>query len=646
MSPGIITVEKTFYICPGVLITRDNEKTLHKAKEPIRLRGKKLSNGNTSLFLDIYRDGRRSKEYLKLYLIPGKDAASKLQNEETLRTANAIKAQRVVAMQNNEHGFANPGLRAKVNFLDYLEHQAQRYEEAGSRAYARTVRNTIIHLTRYAGENITIGHVDKKYLSGFIDYLNGASSKYYHTDKEGTTRRRTLSQASRALYFNAVVIALNRAVKDDIIPSNPAHKIPEADRPKEGQATKEYLTLDEVQKLEATPCKYQELKRAFLFSCFCGLRMSDIRQLRWQDIHTTADGQKQVETRKRNPWRGKGMDKTIENSFFRWYRTLSHYYLTALHFIIHCINPPDELEESEQKQPLENEEFLKMLLSKLAAELETGNYEELTQFDRYSELWREVSGNLHEAISKNDRTYFYYLLFPFVPILNAYTDNSTEERRICSKWLQQETFLFPLDEELSENVSNLDEDAVLEIAIPGFALKFVSLVWEECNLKGFDFTEIANYFHIPTDMIKHFKLWQIVLGEKDKGYKYFPFFDNRLHGQQQEQPEFALPPELDTPRAREYFNKAEEAGFIAKTSTGYKWTSDNINECAYFCALCSDALNLSKRKNRDGERFTSWRPFSPVFGYSTDQLRNAKNEWRHKTGTMAEVYKEIEALFR
>ena len=184
----------------------------------------------------------------------------------------------------------------KINFLDYLEHQAQRYEEAGSRAYARTVRNTIIHLTRYAGENITIGHVDKKYLSGFIDYLNGASSKYYHTDKEGTTRRRTLSQASRALYFNAVVIALNRAVKDDIIPSNPAHKIPEADRPKEGQATKEYLTLDEVQKLEATPCKYPELKRAFLFSCFCGLRMSDVRRLRWQDIHTTADGQKQVET--------------------------------------------------------------------------------------------------------------------------------------------------------------------------------------------------------------------------------------------------------------------------------------------------------------------------------------------------------------
>ena len=38
-------------------------------KEPVKLREKKLSNGNVSLFLDIYRNGKRHKEYLKLYLI-------------------------------------------------------------------------------------------------------------------------------------------------------------------------------------------------------------------------------------------------------------------------------------------------------------------------------------------------------------------------------------------------------------------------------------------------------------------------------------------------------------------------------------------------------------------------------------------------
>ena len=36
-----------------------------KVKEPIRLRMKELANGNKSLYLDIYRDGKRTYEYLK-----------------------------------------------------------------------------------------------------------------------------------------------------------------------------------------------------------------------------------------------------------------------------------------------------------------------------------------------------------------------------------------------------------------------------------------------------------------------------------------------------------------------------------------------------------------------------------------------------
>ena len=82
------------------------KKTLStQAKEPIRLRTKKLSNGNLSLYLDFYRDGKREYEFLKLYLVPEKTKADKIKNEETLRTANAIKAQKIVALQNEEHGF-------------------------------------------------------------------------------------------------------------------------------------------------------------------------------------------------------------------------------------------------------------------------------------------------------------------------------------------------------------------------------------------------------------------------------------------------------------------------------------------------------------------------------------------------------------
>lgn len=41
-----------------------------KLKEPVRLREKKLKDGNRSLYLDIYSNGIRKYEYLKLYLVP------------------------------------------------------------------------------------------------------------------------------------------------------------------------------------------------------------------------------------------------------------------------------------------------------------------------------------------------------------------------------------------------------------------------------------------------------------------------------------------------------------------------------------------------------------------------------------------------
>ena len=47
------------------------------AKEPIRLRKRTTPTGNVSLYLDIYLNGKRSYEYLKMYLVPEKTKADK-----------------------------------------------------------------------------------------------------------------------------------------------------------------------------------------------------------------------------------------------------------------------------------------------------------------------------------------------------------------------------------------------------------------------------------------------------------------------------------------------------------------------------------------------------------------------------------------
>ena len=66
------------------------------SKEPIRLRRRKMPSGITSLYLDIYIDGKRSYEYLKLYLVPEKNRADKEKNRSTLALAEDIRAKRMV----------------------------------------------------------------------------------------------------------------------------------------------------------------------------------------------------------------------------------------------------------------------------------------------------------------------------------------------------------------------------------------------------------------------------------------------------------------------------------------------------------------------------------------------------------------------
>ena len=49
------------------------------------------------------------------------------------------------------------------------------------------------------------------------------------------------------------------------------------------------MTIEELKLLIATECKYEIMKQAFLFSCLCGLRVSDIRKLKWNDLQKSGE---------------------------------------------------------------------------------------------------------------------------------------------------------------------------------------------------------------------------------------------------------------------------------------------------------------------------------------------------------------------
>lgn len=56
-------------------------------KSPVKIRFKAMKDGRRSIYLDCYRNGHRSYEYLKLYLVPETDDKSLRRNEATMRKA-------------------------------------------------------------------------------------------------------------------------------------------------------------------------------------------------------------------------------------------------------------------------------------------------------------------------------------------------------------------------------------------------------------------------------------------------------------------------------------------------------------------------------------------------------------------------------
>lgn len=82
-----------------------------------------------------------------------------------------------------------------------------------------------------------------------------------------------------------------------------------------------------------------------------------------------------------------------------------------------------------------------------------------------------------------------------------------------------------------------------------------------------------------------------------------------------------LPEELDTPEAREIFEKAIKAGFIEKSETGYKWNGSNALLSA-FCGIvfCGDKVEIDKYLEEKYVRNSTLFPDSAL-----NKLFNLKN---------------------
>ena len=254
----------------------------------ITLKQKNLADGRISLFIEYYKgsstnaQGRRvhlrNFEYLKLYLHSDpKSAKEKKENKETMALAENILAIKKAEYVQGRYDLKDT-VKSKRTFLTYFEELTEEKQKQDTSNNYGNWFSTLQHLKKFISPNLTFDDIDEDFVKRVKNYFENEAKTKSNLD---------LSQNSKYSYFNKVKAALRSAFDEGYISINYGSKVKSFDQ---AESQREYLTFSEVESLAKAYCKYDVLKRAFLFSCLSGLRWSDINTLTWSEVRDEEDG--------------------------------------------------------------------------------------------------------------------------------------------------------------------------------------------------------------------------------------------------------------------------------------------------------------------------------------------------------------------
>lgn len=278
----------------------------------VTLRKKFISKGRHSLYLDFYpailqpETGKSTRrQFLNMYLFidkvelskriayekeKGKNADSlkklykevkpltpfdKTHNIETLKIAEGIRQKQENFLNKPEiySEYEKEQLRKKElgnqDFIEYFRKLANKRKASNHDNWISALK----YLETFFNGKLKFADLNERTLEEFKEYLLTTKSK--------KSSKTTLSQNSAVSYFNKIKAALKQAHKDGILQTDLNSKIQPI---KAAETRREYLTLEELNKLVKTPCNNDLLKRAALFSALTGLRFSDIQKLVWGEL--------------------------------------------------------------------------------------------------------------------------------------------------------------------------------------------------------------------------------------------------------------------------------------------------------------------------------------------------------------------------
>jgi integrase/recombinase XerD len=229
----------------------------------VYLRQQKLAKGRKSYYLDIWHNGQRYTEWLKLYTIKARTPLEKQANEEAKDTALSIRTKREQELSGQDHEYI-PKFKKQTDFVAYYKAILDTYQNKDVRIVKYSYTHFVDFLKERGIKQLTAKSLDESICKDFKGYL------------EQKVNGETISN-----YYKKFKYVVRQAVKDHLIVTDVTSEIT-VNRTR--GLKKDILGFDDIEKLAKAKCKSEQVKRAFLFCLNTGLRYCDVKEMMWKNI--------------------------------------------------------------------------------------------------------------------------------------------------------------------------------------------------------------------------------------------------------------------------------------------------------------------------------------------------------------------------
>lgn len=225
------------------------------------LKRKSAKGDKITFYYDFGRGaGQRPSTGVFIYTKP-KDQIQKNHNKEALALLETKKSRCIIEKQAIGSAYI-PKHKFKENFVDYYEEYLALNKRNGNRHLKNSFTQFKLFIDR---DFIAPIDITENFCKRFRQFL---LDKYTGETPGG--------------YYARFKWVVNAATKDGYFQHNPTEDVAAKFNP--SSQLKENLEVDEYLALLKTPCINQEVKAAFIFSCYTGLRWVDVKKLEWKDI--------------------------------------------------------------------------------------------------------------------------------------------------------------------------------------------------------------------------------------------------------------------------------------------------------------------------------------------------------------------------